>query len=94
MYAITDKGSSIFGPAIVGAIIDRYGDIRPAFIFLAVLIFVPLPLMMLVNVERGKEESARMVRELGAQKESIPNPERDGILLIDEEADEQLEVVS
>ncbi|KAF1843895.1 autophagy-related protein 22-2 [Cucurbitaria berberidis CBS 394.84] len=30
LYAITDKGSSIFGPAIVGAITDAYGEIRPA----------------------------------------------------------------
>ena len=29
LYAITDKGSSIFGPAIVGAITDVYGEIRP-----------------------------------------------------------------
>ncbi|KAI4290052.1 MAG: hypothetical protein L6R35_000674 [Caloplaca aegaea] len=46
LYAITDKGSSIFGPAIVGAITDRYGNIRPAFVFLAVLISIPLPLMI------------------------------------------------
>ncbi|KAK4912495.1 Autophagy protein 22, partial [Elasticomyces elasticus] len=60
LYAITDKGSSIFGPAIVGAITDRYGDIRPAFLFLAVLIFLPLPLFMLVNVDRGKADAAAM----------------------------------
>ena len=64
LYAITDKGSSIFGPAIVGAITDRYGGIRPAFVFLAILIFIPLPLMMLVNVDRGKLEGAQMAREL------------------------------
>lgn len=29
LYAITDKGSSVFGPAVVGAITDRYGSIRP-----------------------------------------------------------------
>jgi UMF1 family MFS transporter len=29
LYAITDKGSSVFGPAIVGAITDRFGEIRP-----------------------------------------------------------------
>ncbi|KAI8939455.1 hypothetical protein NX059_003231 [Plenodomus lindquistii] len=29
LYAITDKGSSIFGPAIVGAITDAFGEIRP-----------------------------------------------------------------
>lgn len=60
LYAITDKGSSIFGPAIVGAITDRYGEIRPAFVFLAVLIFLPLPIMLLVDVDRGKREAAAM----------------------------------
>ncbi|KIW73091.1 hypothetical protein, variant [Phialophora macrospora] len=64
LYAITDKGSSIFGPAIVGAITDRYGEIRPAFVFLAVLIFIPLPLMLLVDVDRGKVEAYRMSVEL------------------------------
>lgn len=85
LYAITDKGSSIFGPAIVGAITDRYGDIRPAFVFLAVLIFVPLPLMMLVNVDRGKEEGAVMAKEFEGRKDTVANP-AGGILLIDEEA--------
>lgn len=64
LYAITDKGSSIFGPAIVGVITDRYGDIRPAFIFLAVLIFLPLPLMLLVDVDRGKRDAAALADEL------------------------------
>ncbi|EXJ89600.1 UMF1 family MFS transporter [Capronia epimyces CBS 606.96] len=69
LYAITDKGSSIFGPAIVGAITDRYGEIRPAFVFLAVLIFLPLPLMLLVDVDRGKAEALQMALELeGHQK--------------------------
>ncbi|KAL4901953.1 autophagy-related protein 22-1 [Aspergillus multicolor] len=57
LYAITDKGSSVFGPAIVGFITDRYGEIRPAFFFLAVLILLPLPLMLLVNVDRGKRDA-------------------------------------
>ncbi|KAL9107040.1 MAG: hypothetical protein Q9227_007986 [Pyrenula ochraceoflavens] len=64
LYAITDKGSSIFGPAIVGAITDAYGEIRPAFIFLAILIGLPLPLMLLIDVDRGKGEAAEMAREL------------------------------
>jgi MFS transporter, UMF1 family len=29
LYAVTDKGSSMFGPAVVGAIVDRTGEIRP-----------------------------------------------------------------
>lgn len=64
LYAITDKGSSVFGPAIIGAITDRYGDIRPAFVFLAVLVALPLPLLLLVDVERGKTDAAAMALEL------------------------------
>ncbi|KAK4553483.1 Autophagy protein 22 [Recurvomyces mirabilis] len=63
LYAITDKGSSIFGPAIVGAITDATGDIRPAFFFLAVLIGLPIPIMSLVNVERGKREAIALARD-------------------------------
>ncbi|KAL6235403.1 autophagy-related protein 22-1 [Aspergillus navahoensis] len=57
LYAITDKGSSVFGPAIVGFITDRYGEIRPAFFFLAILILLPLPLMLLVDADRGKRDA-------------------------------------
>lgn len=64
LYAITDKGSSVFGPAIIGAITDRYGDIRPAFVFLAILVFLPLPLLLLVDVDRGKADAAAMALEL------------------------------
>lgn len=91
LYAITDKGSSIFGPAIVGAITDRYGEIRPAFVFLAVLIFIPLPLMMLVDVDRGKQDAAGLARELEGRKavDSATVEGEDGrIVLIDEEAEE------
>jgi MFS transporter, UMF1 family len=63
LYAITDKGSSIFGPAIVGAITDATGDIRPAFWFLAVLVGLPAPLMWMVDVDRGKREGRVMARE-------------------------------
>ncbi|KAL9613600.1 MAG: hypothetical protein Q9167_001882 [Letrouitia subvulpina] len=69
LYAITDKGSSIFGPAIVGAITDRYGEIRPAFAFLAVLIFLPLPLMLLVDVKRGRDNALVLATELGGKVE-------------------------
>ena len=64
LYAITDKGSSIFGPAIVGAITDRYGEIRPAFVFNAVLIFLHLPLMLMLDFERGKADAKAMAEEL------------------------------
>ncbi|KAF2429665.1 MFS general substrate transporter [Tothia fuscella] len=64
LYAITDKGSSIFGPAIVGVITDATGEIRPAFWFLAVLIGLPFPLMLFVDVERGRRDGIAMGKEL------------------------------
>ena len=93
LYAITDKGSSVFGPAIVGAITDRYGEIRPAFVFLAVLIFMPLPLMLLVDVDRGKKDGAEMAKELEGEDDIRPSGSDDVgndeiIRLIDEEDDE------
>ena len=88
LYAITDKGSSVFGPAIVGAITDRYGEIRPAFVFLAVLIFMPLPLMLLVDVDRGKKDGAEMAKELEGKDDIHPSGSDDIIRLIDEEDDE------
>jgi MFS transporter, UMF1 family len=60
LYAITDKGSSVFGPAIVGIIVDRTGGIRPAFWFLILLIGLPAPLIWFVDVERGKEEGKKL----------------------------------
>ncbi|TFB04058.1 Autophagy-related protein 22 [Trichoderma ghanense] len=64
LYAITDKGSSVFGPAIVGAIIDRTGSIRPAFWFLGALVGFPAPLIYFINVERGKREGERLAETI------------------------------
>ncbi|KAM7219269.1 putative autophagy-related protein 22 [Rhypophila decipiens] len=60
LYAITDKGSSVFGPAIVGAIIDASGEIRPAFWFLAVVVGLPAPLIWFIDVERGRAEGEKL----------------------------------
>lgn len=60
LYAITDKGSSAVGPAVVGLIVDATGTIRPAFFFLTVLIALPLPLVWMVDVEKGKVDAAMM----------------------------------
>ncbi|KAH9221214.1 autophagy-related protein 22-1 [Leptodontidium sp. 2 PMI_412] len=59
LYAITDKGSSAVGPAVVGAIVDATGQIRPAFAFLAVLIALPAPLILMVDAEKGRDDAAR-----------------------------------
>ncbi|KAH7137197.1 autophagy-related protein 22-like protein [Dactylonectria estremocensis] len=74
LYAITDKGSSVFGPTIVGAIIDKTGSIRPAFWFLAALVGFPAPMIWFINVERGKREGL----ELAETIEGFPAPEENG----------------
>jgi UMF1 family MFS transporter len=96
LYAITDKGSSVFGPAIVGAIIDASGEIRPAFWFLAALVGLPAPLIWCIDVERGRSEGEKLAEiiegfklrqgESAAERES--DEESQGILdAYDEETD-------
>lgn len=65
LYAITDKGSSAVGPAIVGLIVDATGTIRPAFGFLAVLIALPIPLILLIDADKGRADAVEMVGTLG-----------------------------
>ena len=67
LYAITDKGSSVLGPAVVGAITDRFGEIRPAFLFLAVLVVVPGFVLVGVDVERGRKEGRRLAGVVGGE---------------------------
>ncbi|KAG4437666.1 Autophagy protein 22 [Cadophora sp. M221] len=92
LYAITDKGSSVFGPAIVGAIVDRTGEIRPAFWFLAVLVGLPAPLIYFVDVDRGKEEGTKLAAIIEGFKsaeasESQSLHEEQGLLASDAEED-------
>jgi UMF1 family MFS transporter len=65
LYAVTDKGSSAVGPALVGWIVNRAGTIRPAFIFLAVLVTLPGPLLWCLDVEKGREDASRLAGEDG-----------------------------
>ncbi|KAF3033797.1 Autophagy protein 22 [Didymella heteroderae] len=84
LYAITDKGSSVFGPAIVGAITDAYGEIRPAFWFLAILVGLPFPIMMLVDLDRGRTEGIALAKTL----QELDAGHRNTIGLLDGSEDE------
>ncbi|KAI9172040.1 Autophagy-like protein 22 [Paramyrothecium foliicola] len=70
LYAITDKGSSVFGPTIVGAINAKTGHLRPAFWFLAALVGLPAPFIWFINVERGKREGAKLAKAIGGSDRS------------------------
>lgn len=61
LFGVVDKGSSAVGPAVVGRIVDVTGNIRPSFIFLAVIVALPIPLIWMVDVERGRGDARRMV---------------------------------
>ena len=81
LYAITDKGSSAVGPAIVGVIVDRTGHIRPAFIFLALLIALPAPLIWWVDVKKGQEDAitmAELIKKARGGEDDLNARDEDG----------------
>ena len=57
LYEITDRGSSWIGPLGVAALRDATGEIRWGLFYLFFMITVPIPVIMWVNVERGKERA-------------------------------------
>ncbi|KAI0755614.1 autophagy-type protein 22 [Fomes fomentarius] len=59
LFSITDKSSSFVGPLIVGLIADTTGNIRYAFFFLVAMIWSAVPILMSVDVERGREDAQR-----------------------------------
>ncbi|KAI5289124.1 Autophagy protein 22 [Ascosphaera aggregata] len=64
LYAFTDKGSSVIGPAIVGAVVDATGAIRMGFTFLSVLIVLPIPFLMNIKPEEGRANALAMAQRL------------------------------
>ncbi|KAJ7471960.1 autophagy-related protein 22-like protein [Mycena latifolia] len=57
LFSITDKSSSFVGPLIVGLISDMTGNIRYAFFFLVLMIWAAVPVLMSVDVEKGRKDA-------------------------------------
>lgn len=95
LYAITDKGSSAVGPAVVGKIVDLTGHIRPAFLFLSVLILLPGPLVAWIDVEKGRVEANAMAG-LASGGRGVELSDREGLRdeaaegLLSDDEDEEL----
>ena len=89
LFAITDKGSSAIGPAVVGRVVDATGSIRPAFWFLTVLVAVPAVVMRWVDEERGRREAAGVASKgiNGADERSIELPESPSVARQGEESE-------
>lgn len=61
LFAVTDKGSSILGPFVVGLITDKTHNIRHCFWFLWVLLIISLPIFYQLDVGRGKQEADKFL---------------------------------
>ena len=65
LYAITDKGSSWLGPLAVAAITDATHEIRHAFVFLLVLLSVPIPIIYFgVDMDQGRRDADKASEDL------------------------------
>lgn len=51
LFALTDKSASFLGPFIVGVIADVTGNIRLGFLFLLVMLLIPVPVLMRLRVK-------------------------------------------
>lgn len=60
LFSITDKGSSILGPFLIGLITDKTHNIRYAFYLLFILLLLSLPFLEMLDVDRGKKEAEEL----------------------------------
>jgi UMF1 family MFS transporter len=79
LYAATDKGSSFIGPAIVGVLVDATGQVRSGFFFIAILIILPIPLVWMVNADKGRLEGLAMAETLNKSHGPVEE-EAEGLL--------------
>ncbi|WRT69167.1 uncharacterized protein IL334_006151 [Kwoniella shivajii] len=57
LFAFTDKSASFIGPAAVGLIADLTGNLRYGFVFLLIMLVVPIPVLLRVSVRKGNEQA-------------------------------------
>jgi UMF1 family MFS transporter len=86
LYAATDKGSSFIGPAIVGILVDATGQVRSGFFFIAILIVLPIPLVWMVNADKGRREGVAMAETLSKShgRPAEDSQEAEGLLARDQ----------
>lgn len=57
LFSVTDKGSSVLGPLLVGLIVDKTHNLRHAFYLLLVLLITPIGLFLMIDMDRGRKEA-------------------------------------
>lgn len=73
LFSITDKGSSIVGPVLVGFLTDRTHNIRYSFYLLFALLIISLPIINSLDVTRGKLEAQELAAIEGNEEEEVLN---------------------
>ncbi|RXK38176.1 hypothetical protein M231_04550 [Tremella mesenterica] len=80
LFALTDKSASFIGPLVVGLIADTTGNIRLGFVFLLIMLSVPIPVLLRVNMSRGREDALQWSERQRIKVEERFNGERVGLL--------------
>lgn len=60
LFSITDKGSSILGPFLIGLLTDKTHNIRYAFFLLFTLLLSVLPVVASLDIDRGIAEAGEL----------------------------------
>lgn len=60
MFSMTDKGSSIIGPFLIGFVTDKTHEIRYSFYLLFSLLILSLPILNMLDINRGKLEAGEL----------------------------------
>ena len=61
----------MIGPFVVGLIADTTGNIRYGYIFLLIMLALPIPVLMRVQIERGKDEARIWAKERKATERRL-----------------------
>nr|XP_031858896.1 uncharacterized protein CI109_005715 [Kwoniella shandongensis]KAA5525968.1 hypothetical protein CI109_005715 [Kwoniella shandongensis] len=67
LFSFTDKSASFLGPTVVGLISDLSGNPRYGFLFLLLMLTVPIPVLLRVSVRRGSEEARSWAERRGGR---------------------------
>lgn len=53
------QSSSFVGPLVVGLIADTTGNIRYSFFFLVIMIWLAVPILLSIDIERGRQDAQK-----------------------------------
>eukprot|EP00741_Cyanophora_paradoxa_P003063 tig00000663_g2974.t1 len=70
-YEMTERGSSLLGPALVSAVVQASGSLRWGLLSVLFFFVLPVPLLRLVDVDRGTLDARLAARRAPAAPEAL-----------------------